>query len=69
MSSLSRRKFLQGTAAMPLALWLSRNAFAQSAPFIRYDIASPQGADMLATYANAIRLMPVSYTHLTLPTN
>ena len=57
MSSLSRRKFLQGTAAMPLALWLSRNAFAQSAPFIRYDIASPQGADMLATYANAMRTM------------
>ena len=57
MSSLSRRKFLQGTAAMPLALWLSRNAFAQSAPFIRYDIASPQGADMLATYANAMQTM------------
>ena len=57
MISLSRRKFVQGAAAMPLALWLSRNAFAQSAPIIRYDIATPQGADMLATYANAIRLM------------
>ena len=54
---LSRRRFLQGTAALPLSVWLARNAFAQSAPFIRYDIASPQGLDMLATYADAIRLM------------
>ena len=26
-----------------LALWLSRNAFAQSVPLVRYDIASPAG--------------------------
>ncbi|UHQ18982.1 tyrosinase family protein [Lysobacter sp. KIS68-7] len=57
MSSLSRRTFLQGTAALPLSVWLSRYAFAQSAPLVRYDIASPQGADMLATYANAMRAM------------
>lgn len=56
--SLSRRRFLQGSAALPLAAWLARNnAFAQAAPFVRYDIASPQGVDMLATYANTIRLM------------
>jgi hypothetical protein len=42
---------------MPLALWLSKNAIAQSATFVRYDIASPAGQDMLATYANAMRTM------------
>ena len=55
--SLSRRRFLQGASAMPLALWLSRNAFAQSVPLVRYDIASPAGADMMVTYANAMRAM------------
>ena len=57
MTSISRRNLLKGAAAMPLALWLSRNALAQSLPRIRYDIATPEGADMLATYANAMRLM------------
>ena len=57
MSSLSRRRFLQGSAALPLSVWLSRQAFAQSAPLVRYDIASPQGADMMVTYANAMRAM------------
>src|SRR5690349_11285858 len=57
MISLSRRRFLQGASAMPLAVWLSNNAFAQSTPLVRYDIASPQGLDMLTTYANAMRTM------------
>ncbi|KGQ20218.1 Tyrosinase family protein [Lysobacter dokdonensis DS-58] len=57
MISLSRRRFLQGASAMPLATWLSSNAFAQSLPLVRYDIASPQGLDMLTTYANAMRTM------------
>ena len=57
MISLSRRRFLQGASAMPLALWLSQNAIAQSTQLVRYDIASPQGADMMVTYANAMRAM------------
>ena len=57
MISLSRRRFLQGASAMPLAAWLSSNAFAQSTTLVRYDIASPQGLDMLTTYANAMRTM------------
>lgn len=57
MISLSRRRFLQGASAMPLAAWLSNNAFAQSMSLVRYDIASPQGLDMLTTYANAMRTM------------
>ena len=42
---------------MPLALWLSKNAIAQSTSLVRYDIASAAGQDMLATYANAMRAM------------
>ena len=57
MISLSRRRFLQGASAMPLAAWLSKNAIAQSLPLVRYDIASPAGLDMLVTYANAMRTM------------
>ncbi|NUS59945.1 MAG: hypothetical protein HOQ01_03260 [Lysobacter sp.] len=57
MISLSRRRFLQGASAMPLALWLSKNAIAQSSSLVRYDIASAAGQDMLATYANAMRAM------------
>ncbi|MCC8363309.1 tyrosinase family protein [Lysobacter sp. A6] len=57
MISLSRRRFLQGASAMPLALWLSKNAIAQSTSLVRYDIASSAGQDMLATYANAMRAM------------
>jgi hypothetical protein len=57
MISLSRRRFLQGASAMPLALWLSKNAIAQSTQLVRYDIASAAGQDMLATYADAMRAM------------
>jgi len=39
MSSLSRRRFLQGSAALPLSVWLSRQAFAQSAPLVRCSLA------------------------------
>jgi len=42
---------------MPLALWLSKNAIAQSASLVRYDLSSPAGQDMLATYADAMRAM------------
>src|SRR5688572_6034211 len=55
--SLSRRRFLQSASAVPIGLWLSRNSFAQSTPLIRHDIASPAGADMMVTYANAMRAM------------
>lgn len=57
MRSFSRRQFLGTTAALPLAMWVSRHALAQSATLVRYDIASPEGADMMVTYANAMRAM------------
>ena len=53
MSNFSRRTFLRGAAAMPLALWAARYANATD-PVIRYDIASPEGAAMLDIYANAV---------------
>ena len=56
MSYLSRRTFIRGVAAMPLALWLARNANAD-VPAIRYDIATPQGAAMLQVYASAVAQM------------
>jgi hypothetical protein len=68
MSCLTRRSFIQGVAALPLAAWLSQGARA-SEPFIRYDIATPQGAAMLQVYANAVLSMqargaddPLSWT-------
>ncbi len=56
MSYLTRRSFIQGVAVLPLAAWLAQGARA-SEPFIRHDIASPQGAAMLAVYADAVSKM------------
>ena len=56
MGNLSRRNFLRGAAAMPLALWAARHASA-SDPAIRYDIASPEGAAMLQVYADSVAKM------------
>ena len=68
MSYLTRRCFIQGIAALPLATWLSQGARA-SEPFVRYDIATPQGAAMLQVYASAVLNMqargaddPLSWT-------
>ena len=56
MTSISRRSFVKGVAAVPLALWVARNARADG-PYIRYDCASPMGQEMLRIYADAIRNM------------
>jgi len=56
MKNLTRRTFLRGAAAMPLALWAARYASA-SDPAIRYDIATPEGAAMLQVYASAVSRM------------
>jgi tyrosinase len=68
MSYLTRRSFIQGIAALPLAAWLSQGARA-SEPFVRYDLATPQGAAMLQVYAEAVLKMqalgagdPLSWT-------
>lgn len=68
MSSLTRRSFIQGVVALPFAAWLAQGARATE-PFIRHDIASPEGAAMLQVYADAVLKMqargaddPLSWT-------
>jgi hypothetical protein len=56
MSQVSRRIFLKGAAAMPLAMWVARYANAAN-PVVRYDISSPGGAAMMEVYADAVRQM------------
>ena len=53
---ISRRKFVQGVGALPLVLGLPRAARGNE-PLVRHDLASPQGREMLAIYAGAIRKM------------
>ncbi|MDQ3206811.1 MAG: tyrosinase family protein [Pseudomonadota bacterium] len=56
MTSLTRRTFLKGAAALPLATWLS-SVSAECASPIRHDIDSPMGQVMLKIYADAVRIM------------
>ncbi len=56
MISVSRRNVLKGFAAMPIALGMTPLARATDL-MVRYDIASPQGQQMLAIYADAVRQM------------
>jgi tyrosinase len=57
---ISRRSFVKGVGALPLALGLPRIAGASDL-LIRYDVASPQGQDMLATFADAVTRMQTRY--------
>ena len=57
MGSISRRDFVKGMAALPLAMGVSRKAWGQTTLKIRYDIASPEGQQMMALYADAVRQM------------
>jgi tyrosinase len=41
---------------MPFGVWLARNVRADT-PYIRYDIDSPQGLEMLTVFANAVAAM------------
>ena len=63
MNHISRRSFVKGIGALPLALGLPRIARGAE-PMLRYDIASPQGQEMLAVYAGAIQRMQ-SFANLT----
>lgn len=57
MGSISRRDFVKGVAALPLAMSVSGKALAATTLKIRYDIASPDGQQMMAIYADAVRQM------------
>ena len=63
MHQISRRSFVKGIGALPFALALPRVAGATD-PVLRYDLASPQGRDMLAIYADAVRKMQ-AYPNMT----
>jgi tyrosinase len=56
MSTLSRRRFVAGLAAVPVGTWLSQHAWANP-PLLRHDIDSPMGQEMLLVYAQAVALM------------
>lgn len=56
MTSLTRRTFLKGAAALPFATWLS-GASANCASPIRHDIDSPMGQVMLKIFADGVRTM------------
>ncbi|GHA72529.1 tyrosinase family protein [Cognatilysobacter bugurensis] len=43
-------------STVPIGLWLASKAHANT-PFIRYDIASPEGQSMLATLSTAVKQM------------
>jgi tyrosinase len=60
MTYISRRNFVKGVGALPLALGLPRIAGAADL-LVRYDVASPQGRDMLATFAGAVARMQTRY--------
>ncbi|WP_257389407.1 tyrosinase family protein, partial [Tahibacter caeni] len=56
MTTLSRRDFVRGVAAIPLSLWLVNRAGAAK-PRVRYDARSSQGQEMLKIYAAAVKTM------------
>jgi tyrosinase len=60
MTYISRRNFVKGMGALPLALGLPRVAGADDL-LVRHDIASPQGRDMLAIFAAAVTRMQTKY--------
>ncbi|MBV9067901.1 MAG: tyrosinase family protein [Acidobacteria bacterium] len=52
----SRRTFVRGAAAIPFAVWLEQQAWAQTVS-IRYDATSANGQAMLKIYAGAVKKM------------
>lgn len=56
MAPFTRRTFVAGAAAIPFALWLEQNGWAQT-PFVRHDATSTQGKAMLRIYAQAVQTM------------
>jgi len=57
MGSISRRDFVKGVAALPLAMGVSPKVLGATTLRIRYDIASSGGEQMMALYADAVRQM------------
>lgn len=56
MQSPSRRNFVRGMATVPIGLWLAGNVHANTT-HVRYDIASPEGQEMMRVFADAVAKM------------
>jgi len=56
MTTISRRDFVRGVAAIPLSLWLM-NRVGAGAPRVRYDARSAKGEEMIKIYAAAVKAM------------
>jgi tyrosinase len=54
--SLSRRSFVRGFATVPIGFWLAAKVHAQTT-YVRYDIATPKGQEMLRVFAGAVKKM------------
>lgn len=61
MSFLDRRTFLKTVGSIPLAVWLQRDALAQTTPLVRYDVLSQQGQAMLKIYEQGVAKMKALY--------
>ncbi len=72
MNPLDRRTFLRTVAAIPVAVWLERGAFAQTSSttrIVRYNVHSVEGQAMLKIYEDGVARMkalfesdPLSWT-------
>ena len=57
MGFLDRGTFLKTVGSIPLAVWLQRDALAQTTPLVRYDVLSQQGQAMLKIYEQGVAKM------------
>jgi tyrosinase len=69
MASLDRRTFLKVVGAIPFAVWMEREALAQTGTLVRYNVLSTEGQAMLKIYADGVSRMkalfesdPLSWT-------
>lgn len=56
MAPFTRRTFVGGAVAIPFAIWLEQQGWAQT-PLVRFDATSSQGKAMLRIYARAVQQM------------
>ncbi len=57
MTSLDRRTFLKVVGAIPFAVWMERDALAQTGTLVRYNVLSTEGQAMLKIYADGVSKM------------
>lgn len=57
MTSLDRRTFLKVVGAIPFAVWMERDALAQTGTLVRYNVLSTEGQAMVKIYADGVSKM------------